>query len=94
MATKNVRANLFSSVKDWYVKQFPTDTMGNDIDGNVLFVDVAQCLAHKKDFYECVKAYDSIVRERIFEKLAKILKVDYDKVYYMWVGTPTGYIKL
>lgn len=94
MATKNVRANLFSSVKDWYVKQYPTDTMGNDIDENVLFVDVAQCLAHKKDFYECVKAYDSIVRERIFEKLAKILKVDYDKVYYMWVGTPTGYIKL
>lgn len=91
--TKNVRANILTGVKDWYVKQYPTDTMGQKLH-NLSFCDLLSGLQHGEDFYELIGVSDSIIRERIFDKLAKVSHLAYDKIYYLWVNTPTGYLKI
>jgi hypothetical protein len=37
------------------------------------------------DVYEYLYVYDSIIRERLFERLAEELNVKYDYVYNLWI---------
>lgn len=62
------------------------DNMGDAIDYNKTFYDLFECLDHHRDVYaDCLGAVDSIVRERLFVKLAEIMKVDYDYIYNQWL---------
>lgn len=72
-------------VKDWYCATYPTDDMGEEIDGSITFEDVFDCLDNHCDIYDCLGVYDSIIRERVFEKLAEIMDVDYDYIYDQWL---------
>ena len=41
----------------------------------------------RNNFYEAVgNGIDSIIRERIFEKLSQELNVDYGVIYNMWLN--------
>ena len=76
---------LESSVKDWYLGSFEVDDLGNEISEDVTFADVMKCLEDHSDFYECIGVGDSVIRERVFEKLAEILNVEPLIVYYQWL---------
>lgn len=84
MAT-NVRANLLSNVANWYTKQYPKDPDGGDINKNINFIDVLSALNKGEDIYNIIGISDSIMRERIFEKLSKMTKLPYDTIYEMWL---------
>ena len=65
------------NVKEWYTEHFPSDVFDGMTEG--------------KEFYGLVFADnsgDSIVRERIFEKMSRLLRVDYDTIYYLWLQKP------
>lgn len=70
-------------VKDWYVKNYPDDDLGQDIDSDITFKDVYE---HLENFYDIIKVSDSVIRERIFEELAKLTNQTYDKIYKIWLG--------
>lgn len=76
---------LNSSVKEWYLNSFDVDNLGSEISENVTFGDVMRCLEEHNDFYECIGVGDSVIRERVFEKLAEILNVEPLTVYYQWL---------
>ena len=76
---------LNSSVKEWYLNSFDVDNLGSEISENVTFGDVMRCLEEHNDFYECIGGGDSVIRERVFEKLAEILNVEPLTVYYQWL---------
>ena len=76
---------LNSSVKEWYLNSFDVDNLGSEISENVTFGDVMKCLEEHNDFYECIGVGDSVIRERVFEKLAEILNVEPLTVYYQWL---------
>ena len=76
---------LNSSVKEWYLNSFEVDNLGSEISENVTFGDVMRCLEEHNDFYECIGVGDSVIRERVFEKLAEILNVEPLTVYYQWL---------
>lgn len=76
---------LNSSVKEWYLNSFDVDNLGSEISENVTFGDVMRCLEEHNDFYECIGVGDSVIRERVFEKLAEILNVEPITVYYQWL---------
>ena len=79
------RAN--NSVRDWYVKEYPTDELGPQIPEQLTFNDVFEALDRHEDIYELLApADDSIVRERVFSELADIMGTDYDYVYNQWLG--------
>lgn len=77
--------NENSKVKEWYLKEYPTDTEGNEINDEVTFYDVFYALDRHKDIYEVIGDADSIIRERIFVKLAEIMECSYSYIYSQWI---------
>ena len=73
-------------VKDWYVKEYKDDELGKEINPKLTFNDVREILDAKKDIYDFIGVADSLLRQRIFAELARQLGVDYDVVYYAWIG--------
>lgn len=71
-------------IKDWYVETFPTDDQGERINGT--FKGALRTLLSGNDIYDYINVDDSLIRDRIYYKLSKMLDVDYDEIYYLWLG--------
>lgn len=72
-------------IREWYMSNYPTDELGKDIQHEVTFYDLFECMDNYKDVYELLGVDDSIVRERVFSKLAEIMEVSYDYIYDQWM---------
>lgn len=72
-------------IKNWYRKTFPTDECGADIDPTATFEGLFETLDHYRDVYTYIGVGDSVIRERVFAKLAEIMKCDYDYIYEQWL---------
>ena len=81
--TKNEEARV--SIRDYYMKTYPTDELGPELK-DITFADFFGGLVMRQDIYEWGNIGDSIVRERLFSKLADILEKDYDYVYGLWLS--------
>ena len=70
-------------IKDWYSQQYPNDNIVDKLRDGVTFLDLFDTLDNYGNVYELIfkTGGDSIVRERCFEKLAEIMKCDYDYIY-------------
>ena len=73
------------NVREFYVKNYPSDDMGADINPKATFAGLLNQLIVGGDVYEYLYVYDSIVRERLFERLAEELEVSYEYVYKLWL---------
>lgn len=73
-----------SGIKQWYLHAYPTDTLGNDIRDNFTFADAFRTLENKACIYEALGVHDSVIRERVFDELAKLHGVEYGVIYDMW----------
>lgn len=81
---KNV--NGLTKVADWYCEAYPDDEWGNEmLNKGIIFQDVWEALEVGYNIYAVLGAGDSIVRERVFEALAKLMNVDYEVVYQQWL---------
>ena len=72
-------------IKKWYLENYANDTMGQELKDNVTFNDLFYVLDRHKEIYEILGDIDSLVRERIFQKLAELMEVDYDYIYDQWL---------
>jgi hypothetical protein len=72
-------------IKDWYIATYPTDELGQELNDSITFYGLFESMDNYKDVYEVLGVSDSLVRERCFEQLAKIMKVDYDYIYNQWM---------
>jgi hypothetical protein len=73
------------TIREFYVKNYPSDDMGDGINPTATFAGLLNQLIVGGDVYEYLYVYDSIVRERLFERLAEELNVKYDYVYNLWI---------
>lgn len=73
------------NVKEWYRGEYPTDDLVEEIKDTVTFEDVFEALDNYRDIYNEIGTTDSLVRERIFNKLAILMEVDYDYIYDQWL---------
>jgi hypothetical protein len=73
------------TIRDWYVEQYPEDTLGQEIRGDANFLGLKHALESGDDVYEFLGVGDSLVRDRVFEKASRIWGVSYDRVYDMWL---------
>ena len=74
-----------NTIKEYYVKNFPTDNLGLELNETPTFPGLLNQLIVNGDVYRYIGVSDSIVRERLFEKLAETLNVSYDYVYNLWL---------
>ena len=75
-----------NEIKEFYLDEYPTDEMGVELNNNTSFLGLLNILYTNGDVYEYIGVGDSIVRERLFEELAKELEVSYDYVYNLWLN--------
>jgi hypothetical protein len=80
--------NVDTNIKAYYMQQYPTDELGVEINPIITFTDLFYTLDRYGDVYECLGVADSLVRERCFELLAKVMKCDYNYIYEQWLYQP------
>ncbi len=74
-----------TKIREWYMKEFPSDDVGGEIKDNIDFEGLFDTLDNYKNVYDFIGISDSVVRERIFKKLAKVINTDYGYVYDQWI---------
>ena len=72
------------NIKDWYIKTYPEDEMGKEINPRIGFNDCWQMMKNGNEFYTIINTGDSVIRERIFAEIAKLNNITYDVVYNVW----------
>jgi hypothetical protein len=73
------------TIREFYVAKYPSDDMGDGINPTATFAGLLNQLIVGGDVYEYLYVYDSIIRERLFERLAEELNVKYEYVYNLWI---------
>ena len=76
-----------TEIKKWYMENYPTDELGQEIKDNLTFDDVFKALNNYEDVYDTLGVGDSIIRERVFSELARLLNKDYDYIYDLWLSS-------
>ena len=75
------------TIKEFYLKNYPSDELGNEINKDATFVGLLWMLQTKpRDVYDFLGVFDSIVRERVFEELANQLRLSYTTIYELWLN--------
>ena len=74
--------------------KFPTDLCGSDISEGATFRD---CIASFDDptgkaLYDTLGVLDSVVRERVFDEIAKSTGQPYGSVYDAWIDGEPGHV--
>lgn len=82
----SISVDLNTAVRDFYLAEYPTDDLGPSLIPDVTFKDVVSCINKGQDLYDTVgQNIDTVIRERIFSKIAELLDVDYLSVYHKWL---------
>lgn len=87
---RNLITKLDISIKSWYLKEYPSDDVGETLSDTATFLELNNLLnsGKGKDVYELLGGdSDTIVRERCFEKLCELTDQTYDTVYNKWLNT-------
>ena len=73
------------TIREFYLKNYPTDDLGLELNETPTFAGLLNQLIVGGDVYRYIGVGDSIIRERLFERLAEELGVSYDYVYNLWL---------
>ena len=73
-------------VREWYVAAFPNDELGWEINADATFDGVQKAVDEGADVYALLEVNDSLIRERVFDKLSDITGVPYDDIFEKWVN--------
>lgn len=80
-----MKKELEQSLREYYLNTFPDDELGTEIYPDATFEGLFETLGNYKDVYDYTGVYDSIVRERLFQRLSEIIGVPYDYIYQQWL---------
>ena len=73
------------NIKNFYLELYPEDKLGLEIDSTATFEGLFEALDSYKDVYEYIGVDDSVIRERVFQKLSEIMQCDYEYIYDQWL---------
>ncbi|MBQ6144023.1 MAG: hypothetical protein IJI84_06085 [Clostridia bacterium] len=76
---------LNTFLKDWCLKTYRTDELGEELNSRATFYDLFEALDNYQDIYNLFGINESIIRERIFEKLSEIMVCPYEEIYNQWL---------
>jgi hypothetical protein len=71
------------NIKKWYLETFQDDE-GLKINDSADFTEMDYY--EVRHIYDYLNVEDSIIRERVFEKLASLLNMEYKEVYDIWLS--------
>jgi len=74
------------TIREFYLENYPTDELGLELNETPTFSGLLNQLITSGDIYQYIGVADSVIRERLFERLAKELTVKYEYVYNLWLN--------
>ena len=74
------------NIKEYYTNQYPQDELGVELNENATFVGLLNCLYEGNDVYDYIGEGDSLIRERLFEKLAIDTNKPYNYIWDLWLN--------
>ncbi len=74
------------TIREYYLETYPTDDLGLELNPTPTFAGLLNQLIIGGDVYRYIGVGDSLIRERLFERLAEELNVKYDYVYNLWIN--------
>lgn len=84
--TKGLDADdIRQPIRDWYTSAYPDDDLGMYL-SDITFHDLHTGISQGLDIYDHIGVGDSIVRERLFDRLAELKSTSYNAIYDMWLG--------
>ena len=72
-------------IKEFYLETYPSDVVGVEINPNATFGNLWAAI-RGGCVYEYIGVFDSVIRERVFEKLSELSGHDYDYIYQEWLN--------
>ena len=75
----------YNNIKEYYLNTFPTDDLGAEINDTATFTGLKLVLLNYMDVYDYLGAYDSLIRERVFEQLGELYGLTYNQVSSDWI---------
>ena len=73
------------NIREYYVNKYPTDELGAGINPRANFESL-WIVIRGGLFYEYIGVFDSIIRERIFERFSELTGHDYETIYQEWLN--------
>jgi hypothetical protein len=73
------------NIREYYLTNFPTDELGAEINPTATFGNLWAAI-RGGCVYEYIGVFDSVIRERVFEKFSEITRHDYDYIYQEWLN--------
>lgn len=87
VSNSNITKAKRTNVKKWYTKTYPKDDLGQEIRESINFWSLWSLMSQGYDIYNILGVGDSMIRERVFEKLSEILEIDYNVIYQKWLNS-------
>ena len=75
------------NIRTYYLETYPADDLGLEINKDATFLGLFRELVAARDIYKFIGVSDSLVRERLFDKLAKLLNEPYEYIYKLWLNS-------
>lgn len=75
------------NIRTYYLENYPDDDLGREINKDATFLGLFRELVAARDIYKFIGVSDSLVRERLFDKLAKLLNEPYEYIYKLWLNS-------
>jgi hypothetical protein len=72
-----------NNIKKWYTTAFGSDELSQEINPTATFIGL---IGNIRNTYDYIGVADSLVRERLFERIAELMECSYDEVYDLWVN--------
>jgi hypothetical protein len=76
---------LNMNIREYYLETYPTDELGVEINSTATFGNLWAAI-RGGFLYEYIGVFDSVIRERIFERFSEITGHDYDYIYEEWLN--------
>lgn len=73
------------TIQEFYLKNYSSDELGMELNETPTFAGLLNQLIVGGDVYRYIGVTDSVIRERLFARLAEELGVSYEYVYNLWV---------
>lgn len=81
------QVTMRTEVFKWYLSNYPEDELAfQQLYDLVTFEDVYRTLLEGNDVYAVLGVQDSVIRERVFGELAKLLGKSYNDIYDLWMS--------
>jgi len=73
------------NMKEFYLKKYPTDKLGEEINLDANFVGLIETILSGRDVYDYIGVGDSVIRERLFLKVCEIANCKYKMLFNLWL---------